>query len=112
MELLGAKWRPVILARLKDGPRRYGELRRLLPSTSEKMLTQTLCDLEEVGLVAPSRVGHTVTYSLTARAEALKPALEALYAFGEAVAPEVGARIEPPREISRPRPIPTTARRR
>lgn len=97
MEVLGGKWKPVILARLKERPLRYGELRRLLPRLSEKMLTQRLRDLEELGLVASTRAGRAVTYRITPRAERLRPALDALYAFGEALAPDVGATIEAPR---------------
>ena len=36
VDLIDGKWKPVILAHLKEGVRRYGELRRLMPSTSEK----------------------------------------------------------------------------
>jgi DNA-binding HxlR family transcriptional regulator len=111
MEVLAGKWKPVILARLKDGPLRYGELRRLVPSLSDKMLTQRLHDLEELGLVASERTGRAVTYRFTPRAERLTPVLEALYAFGEALAPQVGARIVPPRPVS-DRPSPSSARRR
>jgi hypothetical protein len=52
LELLGGKWKPIILARLKDGPLRYGELRRLIPSLSDKMLTERLADLQAIGLIA------------------------------------------------------------
>lgn len=108
MEVLGGKWKPVLLARLKEGPLRYGELRRLVPRLSEKMLTQRLRELEELGLVASTRQGRTVTYRITSRAELLRPALDALYAFGEALAPQVGAVIEP---TSHPEPLRVIARR-
>jgi DNA-binding HxlR family transcriptional regulator len=57
LELLGGKWKPIILARLKDGPLRYGELRRLTPSLSDKMLTERLADLQAVGLNWPLQRG-------------------------------------------------------
>ena len=40
VDLIGGKWKPVILAHLKEGAHRYGELRRRMPGVSEKMLTQ------------------------------------------------------------------------
>ena len=46
LELLGGKWKTVILARLKGGPQRYGELRRKIPRLSDKMLTQCLQGLQ------------------------------------------------------------------
>ncbi|HEY4082084.1 MAG TPA: helix-turn-helix domain-containing protein [Burkholderiaceae bacterium] len=87
LELLGGKWATVILARLKEGPLRYSDLRRLLPTLSEKVLTQRLEDLQERGLVAKRSVDAASTrYVLTADAQALRPALQHLYEWGEAQA--------------------------
>ena len=84
LELLGGKWATVILARLKDEPLRYSDLRRLLPTLSEKVLTQRLEDLQERGLIAKRPNGATSThYVLTAHAQALRPALQQLYEWGE-----------------------------
>lgn len=44
LDVLGGKWKSVILARLKDGPLRYGELRTLVSGLSDKMLTERLHD--------------------------------------------------------------------
>ncbi|MBZ9850969.1 helix-turn-helix transcriptional regulator [Mesorhizobium sp. CA14] len=52
LDALGGKWKTVIIARIKQGPLRYSELRRLIPSLSDKMLTQRLADLVEIGFVA------------------------------------------------------------
>jgi DNA-binding HxlR family transcriptional regulator len=96
LEVIGGKWKPVILAHLKDGPLRYGELRARIPSLSEKMLTQRLEDLRAFGLVRRSKVGmrgSPASYELTARAESLRPALQALNDWGVQVAPEFGARV-------------------
>ena len=49
--LLGGKWKLLLLAYLSDSARRYGELRRLVPEISEKMLIQELRALETDGLV-------------------------------------------------------------
>lgn len=45
IEILGGKWKPVILARLKDHSYRYSELRKLIPGLSTKMLTERLIAL-------------------------------------------------------------------
>lgn len=95
LEVLGGKWKPVILAHLKDGPLRYGELRaRIRGGLSDKMLSQRLADLEEQGLVSRQKRGGRgapSVYRLTARAETLRPALQALHDWGARIAREVGA---------------------
>jgi DNA-binding HxlR family transcriptional regulator len=95
LDLLGGKWKPVILAHLKDGPLRYGELRaRLRPHLSEKMLTQRLGDMEAQGMIArrkQGRRGSPATYRLTPRGEALRPALQALHDWAAGVAVEIDA---------------------
>lgn len=87
--LLGGKWKAVILARLKDGPLRYGELRRLIPRLSDKVLTERLADLQTLGLVASVGGQGARGYRLTARGETLRPVLQALYNWGEAQASEL-----------------------
>ena len=98
LEVLGGKWKPVILAALKGRTLRYAELRAHIPGLSDKILTQRLKDLEELGLVVRHKRGGRGApswYQLTARALSLAPALEALYAWGVQIAGEVGAVIEP-----------------
>jgi len=110
LEILGGKWKPVILAHLKEGPLRYGELRSLIRTSgrrlmSDKMLTQRLLDLEEQGLVERQKRGGRgapSVYRLTKRGEGLRPALTALHDWAAAVAPEVGATVlEPPAKKER-----------
>jgi DNA-binding HxlR family transcriptional regulator len=96
LELLGGKWKPVILARLKDGPLRYGELRRLIPSLSDKMLSERLADLQAVGLIAPVSEEDGGGYRLSPRGESLRPVLQALYDWGEAQACALQVEIRPP----------------
>jgi DNA-binding HxlR family transcriptional regulator len=93
LELLGGKWKPVILARLKDGPLRYGELRRLIPSLSDKMLTERLADLQASGLIEhpPEALGGG--YRLSRRGESLRPVLTALYDWGAAQAEDLHVTI-------------------
>ena len=97
LELLAGKWKPVILARLKERPYRYSELRKLIPTLSTKMLTERLRDLEVQGLVERRGIAgkpHSV-YRLTARAESLKPVLQALYEWGKQAAAELKVEIRP-----------------
>ncbi|WP_158814179.1 helix-turn-helix domain-containing protein [Methylocapsa sp. S129] len=93
--LLGGKWKAVILARLKDGPLRYGELRRLIPQLSDKVLTERLADLQALGLVAPGGEKPRSGYRLSSRGESLRPVLQALYDWGEAQASELKVVVGP-----------------
>ena len=100
LEIVTGKWKPVILAHLKQGSLHYSELRMRIPALSDKVLTQRLRDLEELGLVLRhKRVagGSRSRYELTQRGESLRPGLQALYDWGELIAPEVGAFIQPAR---------------
>ena len=82
LQLLGGKWKTVILARLKERPLRYGELRALIPQLSDKMLTERLADLQEAGLVEPAGGKRDGGYRLSARGESLRPILQALFDWG------------------------------
>ena len=65
---IGDKWTVLVVATLGDGPRRFNELRREIPSVSQRMLTLTLRNLERDGLVnrtvtptIPPRVDYELT---------------------------------------------------
>jgi DNA-binding HxlR family transcriptional regulator len=103
LEIVSGKWKPVILAHLKQGSLHYSELRALIPALSDKVLTQRLRDLEELGLVLRHKRGARGSrsrYELTARGNSLRPVLKALYDWGELIAPDVGALIEPPQQAA------------
>jgi DNA-binding HxlR family transcriptional regulator len=94
VDVVGGRWRTVILSRLKEGVHRYGELRRLIPGVSEKMLTQRLRELEADGLVSRRDLGTVpphVEYDLTDEGRSLAPVLQALYDWGVARAERTGA---------------------
>jgi DNA-binding HxlR family transcriptional regulator len=93
LELLGGKWKTVILARLKSGPLRYGELRRLIPRLSDKVLTERLADLQQVGLVARETIAGEPRYRLTSQAQALCPLLQHLYDWGRVQAERLGVTV-------------------
>jgi DNA-binding HxlR family transcriptional regulator len=89
LDLLGGKWKSVILARLKDRPLSYGELRRLIPDLSDKILTERLATLSEQNLIKRSPGAGTPQrhrYHLTEHGKSLRPVLEALYHWGERAA--------------------------
>ncbi|SKA83878.1 winged helix-turn-helix transcriptional regulator [Desulfobaculum bizertense] len=77
-EILSGKWIPLILAHLADGPHRFGQLRRLMPDVTKKMLTQQLRNLEKYSIVHREvypQVPPVVEYSLTPIGQKLVPIL-------------------------------------
>jgi|tagenome__1003787_1003787.scaffolds.fasta_scaffold20596265_2 DNA-binding HxlR family transcriptional regulator len=100
VDVVGGKWRPVILAHLKEGAHRYGELRRRMPDVSEKMLVQRLRELEADGLVSRQSMDRHVEYRLTPEGWSLAPVLQALYDWGVARADRTGVTIADPPPVS------------
>ena len=87
VDVIGGKWKALILWELHTGVRRFGELRRALEGISEKMLIQQLRELEADGLVHREvyrEVPPRVEYSLTELGESLNEALKPLGDWGEA----------------------------
>lgn len=81
LALIADKWAVLVITTLAEGTRRYNELRRELPGISQKMLTQTLRDLECNGLVERTVLPDTpprVKYSLTPLGLTLVDALTVL----------------------------------
>lgn len=86
LEVVGGKWKLLLLWELQNGPRRFGELRRSMDGISEKVLIQQLRDMEADGIVHREQYNEVpprVEYSLTPFAESLNAALEPLCAWGE-----------------------------
>lgn len=83
--LIGGKWKGVILYRLIDNTLRFGELRKIMPAVTQRMLTKQLRELEEDGLILREvyrEVPPKVEYSLTNKSLALQPILLALESWG------------------------------
>jgi len=86
LSVIGGKWKPVIARYLMLETRRFGELRKLMPDATQKMLTQQLREMESDGIVKRKvyhQVPPKVEYSLTAYGETLKPVLWELCKWGE-----------------------------
>lgn len=86
LEVIGGKWKGVILYHLCSGVKRYNQLSRLLPKVTQRMLTRQLRDLEDDGLVSRKvypQVPPKVEYSLTKKGETLTPIIMALKNWGE-----------------------------
>jgi len=89
IDLVSGKWRALILNYLLDGTLRYGELKKLLPGITQKMLTQTLRALERDGLIhreVYAVVPPKVEYSLTEIGKGVGPVLKMLHQWGEEIA--------------------------
>ena len=87
LDMIGGKYKALILWHLVDATRRFGELRRLIPQATQKMLTQQLRELEESNLVIRTVypvVPPKVEYQLTDFGKSMKPILDAIRDWGTA----------------------------
>lgn len=86
MEVLGGKWKMVILRHLLGGTRRFGELHRAMSGVTPRMLTRQLRELELDGLVRREvypQVPPKVEYSLTELGESLRDITDRLESWGQ-----------------------------
>ncbi len=98
LTVLGGKWKLLITYYLLQAARRNGELRRLLPTVSQKMLTQQLRELEADGIVVRTvyeRVPPFVEYAIADSERArLEPLVQALLDWGVSWTHDRGGVIE------------------
>ncbi|RBQ06838.1 transcriptional regulator [Pedobacter miscanthi] len=86
VEVIGNKWKPVILVQLFDGPVRFGKLRLFIPSISQKILTQQLRELEQDGLIVRNHYKEKVPrveYEISEKGKTLTPVLQAMFDWGK-----------------------------
>ncbi len=87
VQLIGNKWKLLILRNLLARPWRFNELRRDLDGISQKVLTESLRSLEEDGIVSRTvyaEVPPRVEYALTDLGESMRPILDAMQVWGNA----------------------------
>ena len=85
LRVISGKWKPLILYFLRQGPTRYGELRKAMRSVSDKMLIQHLKEMEADGIVTRTdykEVPPRVDYNLTPLGHSLSEALVPLCNWG------------------------------
>ncbi len=80
LKIVGLRWNSyILLVLLQNGPIRFGQLKRLIPKITQKVLTDKLRELESAGLVHRDHqptIPPTVIYSLTSLGQSLSPFLE------------------------------------
>ena len=85
LEVIGGKWKIVIIFHLRNGKKRFNELRRLMPKTTQRMLTKQLRELEEHGVIERkiyAQVPPKVEYSLSHIGKSLDSTLDILSNWG------------------------------
>ena len=96
LDMIGGKYKTLILWKLISGPMRFSELRRAVPAATPKMLTQQLRELENDGLVHREIfpvIPPRVEYSLTPFGQSIRPVLESMYAWGSRYLERRGLRV-------------------
>jgi DNA-binding HxlR family transcriptional regulator len=97
LRVIGGRWKVFALYFLFEGPKRLSELRRLIPGVSQKVLVQSLRELEEYGIVRReifAEVPPRVVYTATKLGMSLRPIVSALCDWGKKHADELVAAQE------------------
>ena len=85
LQLIGNKWKVLIIRDLLGGTKRFNELKRSVTGKTQKVLTSNLRSMEEAGLLTRKvypEVPPRVEYSLTDTGMSLKPVLDSMIAWG------------------------------
>jgi DNA-binding HxlR family transcriptional regulator len=85
LEVIGGKWKLRIINHIGNEVRRYGDVRRLLPDISEKMLIQELKSLVEYDIISKksyNEIPPKVEYALTKKGKKVLPLIDYMRNFG------------------------------
>ena len=85
INLINGKWKSELIWLIRDEPKRFGEIRRLLDGVSAKVLTEQLRELEHDGLIVRESypvIPPRVEYTLSEKGKSLWPLLDSLYEWG------------------------------
>lgn len=96
VDIISGKWKLSILYQLFQGAKRYGELKRLVPEATERMLTLQLRELEAFGIVQRTvypEVPPKVEYSLTKLGLSLEPVLQTMLDWSEKYLQQEGKQL-------------------
>ena len=86
LSVIGGRWKGLIIWSLKEHPRRFNELKRALVTINDKMLSQSLKDLVEHGVVnrkSYNTIPPKVVYSLTEEGEKILPIMQQMNDWGK-----------------------------
>ena len=81
MDIIGSRWKLIIIELLRGGTKRYGEIKRLMPDTSEKMLISELKSLTELGFIERKsypEVPPKVEYSITEKGKGIYSVIDVI----------------------------------
>jgi DNA-binding HxlR family transcriptional regulator len=113
LDLVGGKWKPLILWHLKENDAlRHSELRRLIPGISQKVLTQQLRQLERDELVQRTQypdVPPRVDYSMTPYGHSLHDLLDVICGWGAEHARRTSLTIQKPNSTDPAAPVSRTS---
>ena len=87
LSVIGGRWKPILVCHLLDGRKRFGELRRLTPNATERMITLQLRELEADGVISRhvyAEVPPRVEYEATEFGRSLEPILVLMQDWGAA----------------------------
>ncbi|MCH5194185.1 MAG: helix-turn-helix transcriptional regulator [Oscillospiraceae bacterium] len=94
VQIIGNKWKLLILRNLLDRPWRFNELQKSLDGISQKVLTESLRSMEADGIVIRTvfpEVPPRVEYSLSELGETIRPILDAMKKWGENYKAKIGS---------------------
>lgn len=85
LAVIGGKWKPIILWEMQTGIVRFGQLKKVIPEITQKMLTQQLRELEDDGIIwrkVYAEVPPRVEYGITDYGKTLRPLLDEMGKWG------------------------------